>query len=124
MSRRQIDTLTQAALVDEVRLAIDAVCDECLNAEFACGRARCFSARLTVRRLARENPHSMWSTKVLYNIGVRRLTRVLYVVKPPVAARARARAALPSRYVGLVPDFDEVGVRPSFWQSDMVPPRG
>jgi cobalamin biosynthesis protein CbiD len=84
--------MPQRVMIDEVRLTVDRLC----SAE-ACTHLTCASARVKVHALAVQNPHNFWSTKVLYNIGTRRLTRVLQIATPPAEALARVRVGLVSK---------------------------
>lgn len=63
MAKQPIDTLSQVALVRELKPAIDAV----RIADPVAGVHP--SARKRLRRLIKENPRSVQSFHVLYNIG-------------------------------------------------------
>lgn len=88
MSRRPLDTTPQRELVDELRLLLDHICAD------ECSHTRCIGNTLRVQRLIEANPRSVYSTKVTYNIGRARASRVQAMHE---ASRARAGASLPSR---------------------------
>lgn len=71
-----MDTISQRELILRIRLLLDDPRDQSDE----------------VRRLAGENPRSLWSTKVLYNIGKKRRAHLMRIVTPEEPA-ARARAA-------------------------------
>lgn len=66
MGKRPIDTMSQVALVRELKPAIDAA----RIADPVSGISP--TARRRLRRLIRENPRSVRSFHVLYNIGAER----------------------------------------------------
>ncbi len=63
--------MPQRQLLDELRVAIDRWCDIS-----ECRHYRCIKARDEADWLIHTNPHNFWSTKVIYNLGVRRLARL------------------------------------------------
>lgn len=80
--------MSQRQLIDEIRFLLDSTC------ETHCTHVRCAANIAALRTLAADNPTSIFSTKVTYNIGVRRygrLTRALLDAQP---AHAGARAPL------------------------------
>lgn len=85
MTKRRPE-IPQRQMVDEVRITVDRWCGNPV-----CHHGRCIMARATLRQLARDNPHNFWSHKVIYNIGLERLTRVLTTVTGPLPEEAFAR---------------------------------
>lgn len=85
MTKRRPE-IPQRQMVDEVRVTVDRWCGDPV-----CHHGRCIMARATLRQLARDNPHNFWSHKVIYNIGLERLTRVLTTVTGPLPEEAFAR---------------------------------
>lgn len=88
-----MNEVPQRRLYIELRLLVDRLC-----APTRCSHTRCIAAKGRIVVLERDNPRNFWSTKVLHNIGKRRLLRVLTYVEPTDdEARARVRARLVSK---------------------------
>jgi hypothetical protein len=76
--------MSQRQLVDEIRWLIDSTCESCAH-------ARCATLNGALLTLVADNPTSTFSTKVMYNIGVRRygrLTRAIARAQPLARAGA------------------------------------
>lgn len=91
--------MPQRQLVDEVRATLDDICDRYLAYNVACGRQACVIGHHRLLTLRNQNPQSLYSTKVIRNIGKYRLARLVHAVGLPEddARAAVVRAALPSR---------------------------
>lgn len=93
MTRTPLDLESQRELILRLRLPLDHLVS---HGDRRCGS--CDTALVTILQLNRRNPRSLFSTKVIHNIGKKRLARLLRIVEPAdEAARARVRAALPIR---------------------------
>ena len=86
--------MSQRQLIDEIRFLLDSTCP-------SCDHSRCAANIVTLRTLVADNPTSTFSTKVMYNIGVRRYERLTRALAP---AQATREAPLPIRYEALVRD--------------------
>lgn len=103
MARARLDVLSQRELVNELRVLFDAIiCD--VPVLPGCPAKRCQRAIDSIAQLALDNPRSIWSTKVLHNLGAWRTRLLLRIAIPPPerAESAFARAGLPNRYEPLV----------------------
>lgn len=78
MPRRPIDKLTQQELILRVRLLLDQLCPE---DPWRCNRSRCWNILGELLALIGENPHSIWSHKVTYNIGRARARRLAAILR-------------------------------------------
>jgi hypothetical protein len=89
--RRPQEAMSQRQLIDEIRLLLDATCEDCAH-------ARCARNTATLLTLVANNPTSTFSTKVVYNIGARRHARLVRAIDDAHrTGRARGRDAVSVR---------------------------
>lgn len=80
--------MSQRQLIDEIRFLLDTSCPN------DCEHARCASNITALRTLVADNPTSTFSTKVTYNIGVRRYERLTRALVAAQASRAATAVSM------------------------------